>query len=100
MFVVRLKRPSEDFDLKAFSSKIAALARFRTAQREMIDGDVEECALFEVRGTDAGRAVELVNQGHGTLLEENLEDPRPPIPVRRSRPATAQGATAARRRAR
>ena len=47
MFVVRLRQPKEDFDFKTFKSKKGALARFRTAQREMIDGDVEECALFD-----------------------------------------------------
>lgn len=88
MFVVRLKRPREDFDLKAFASKRAALTRFRTAQRELIDGSVEECALFEVRLGDAGRAVELVGEGHGTLIENNLEEPRPRGPVRRRRAIT------------
>ena len=56
MFVVRLKRPNEDFDLKTYSSAKAALSRFRTAQREMIDGDVEECALFEP-GAVAGKRI-------------------------------------------
>jgi hypothetical protein len=88
MFVVRLKRPREEFDLKAFASKLSALARFRAAQRELIDGDVEECALFEVRRTtDGERAVELVGQGHGLLIESNLNDPRPRGPVRRLRAA-------------
>ncbi len=92
MYVVRLKRPDEDFDLKAFGTKKAALARFRTAQAELIDGAIEECALFQAEATDAGRAVEMVNQGHATLIESNLEDPRPRPPVRKSRTAkTARG---------
>jgi len=49
MFVVRLKRPNEDFDFRTFASGKAALARFRTAQQMMIDGEVEQCALFEAR---------------------------------------------------
>ena len=90
MFVVRLKRPSEDIDDKAFASKRAALTRFRAAQGEMIDGDVEQCALFEIKIGDAGRAIEMINQGHGTLLESNLEDPRDHLPVRRSQAAIAR----------
>jgi hypothetical protein len=85
MFVVRLKRPSEDFDLRAFATKRAALARFRTAQALMLDGKMEHCALFEADARDAARAVELVNQGHATLIESNLEDPRPRPPVRKAR---------------
>jgi hypothetical protein len=38
MFVVQLKRPGEDPDLRAFGSRRAAVARFRTAQTEMIEG--------------------------------------------------------------
>ena len=67
MFVVRLKRPNEDFDFKTFKSKKGALARFRTAQREMIDGDVEQCALFEAEASDAESAVATVNQGKARL---------------------------------
>ena len=55
MFVVRIKRPNEDFDFKALKSKKAATARFRTAQTEMIDGVVEDCALFDAPTPDAGR---------------------------------------------
>ncbi len=92
MFVVRLKRRNEDFDLKAFGSKRAALARFRTAQRELIDGEIEECALFEARADEAGRAMEIVNEGHATLIESNLEDPRPRPPLRKTPTAkTARG---------
>ena len=82
MFVVRLKRPNEDFDFKALKSKKGALARFRTAQREMIDGDVEECALFEAEASDAESAVAVVNQGKARLLASNLSD-GPPTPPRR-----------------
>ena len=82
MFVVRLKRPKEDFDFKTFKSKKGALARFRTAQREMIDGDVEECALFDAGMTDAGRAVEMVSRGKATLIESNLSDGPPQISAR------------------
>jgi hypothetical protein len=83
MFVVRLKRPNEDFDLRAFATKRAALARFRAAQGMMIDGELEDCALFEAHADDAERAVEMVDQGHATLIECNLEDPRPRPPVRK-----------------
>ena len=71
MFVVRLKRPNEDFDLKAFKSRKGALARFRTAQREMIDGDVEECALFDAEASDPERAVAMINQGNARLIASN-----------------------------
>jgi hypothetical protein len=88
MFVVRLKRPNEDFDFKAFKSKKRALARFTTAQQEIIDGDVEQCALFEVDAPDSERAVALASEGKGRLIESNLEDPPPKSPARsaRSRP--------------
>jgi len=79
MFVVRLKRPNEDFDFKTFKSKKAALARFRTAQREMIDGDVLECALFDAGASDAESAVAMVNRGKAGLLASNLSDD-PPTP--------------------
>jgi len=64
MFVVRLKRPNEDFDVKTFKSKKGTLARFRAAQKEMIDGQVEQCALFDAGATDAAGAtrVEQVEQ--------------------------------------
>lgn len=85
MFVVRLKRPNEDFDVRAFATRRAALARFRSAQSLMLDGGLEDCALFEADARDAARAIELVDQGHATLIESNLEDPRPRPPVRKSR---------------
>jgi hypothetical protein len=82
MFVVRLKRSNEDFDLKTFDSAKAALARFRTAQQLMIDGELEQCALFDAVGADAERAVELVNQGKALLIEYNLDsDAAPPAPA-------------------
>lgn len=77
MFVVRLKRPNEDFDLKAFATKRAAMARFQAAQGMMIDGEVDSCALFEAQATEAQRAIELVSQGNVTLIASNLEDPPP-----------------------
>ncbi|MDO9564317.1 MAG: hypothetical protein Q7J60_22075 [Bradyrhizobium sp.] len=78
MFVVRLKRPNEDFDFKAFASGDAALARFRTAQQMMIDGEVEECALFEERPTDAAGAIAMINEGSAALIEANLDSDAPP----------------------
>jgi hypothetical protein len=72
MFVVRLKRPNEDFDFKTFASGDAALARFRTAQQMMIDGEVEECALFEARAADAASALAMINGGEAALIEANL----------------------------
>ncbi|MGA7803013.1 hypothetical protein [Bradyrhizobium sp.] len=76
MFVLRLKRPEEDFNFRAFGSRKAAVERFRTAQSLLIDGEIEDCALLEVRGSDPERAVELASQGDATLIEANLEDPR------------------------
>ena len=85
MFVVRLRRPAEDMDLRAFGSRRTAVARFRTAQREMIDGAVEECALVEVDAPDAASALELAAHGQGRVIEENLQDP-PPRPASSARP--------------
>ena len=73
MFVVRIKRPNEDFDFKALKSKKAATARFRAAQAEMIDGEVEDCALFDAPTPDAEHAVDMVNQGRARLIESNLD---------------------------
>jgi hypothetical protein len=78
MFVVRLKRPNEDFDFRTFKSKKAAVTRLRTAQKLLIDGDLEQCALFDAGATDAARAVEMVNQGNATLIESNLGSDVPP----------------------
>lgn len=72
MFVVRLKRPDEDFDFKTFDSAKAALSRFRTAQKLLIDGGLEGCALFEARAGDAESAVAMVNQGTATLIDSDL----------------------------
>lgn len=89
MFVVRLKRPNEDFDFKAFASGDAALARFRTAQQMMIDGEVEECALFEARAADTAGAIAMINEGNAALIESNLgsdapaQAPAPTTPDRR-----------------
>ena len=77
MFVVRLKRPNEDFDFKTFKSKKGATVRFRNAQREMIDGEVEECALFDAGAANAESAVEMVNQGKATLIESGLGSDNP-----------------------
>lgn len=99
MFVVRLKRPNEDFDVRAFATKRAALARLRTAQSLMLNGELEDCALFEANARDADRAMELVNLGHATLIESNLEDPRPRLPVRKIRSAaTSSRSTKTKRR--
>jgi hypothetical protein len=92
MFVVRLKRPSEDFDFKTFKSKKSALARFRTAQKEIIDGDVEACALFDAGATEADGAMALVNQGKARLLASNLSDGPPQVSARRVRPAKKRSA--------
>ena len=77
MFVVRLKRPNEDFDFKTFASGDAALARFRTAQQMMIDGEVEECALFEARAADVADAIAMINEGNAALIEANLDSDAP-----------------------
>ncbi|MFZ2157279.1 MAG: hypothetical protein WAV72_14320 [Bradyrhizobium sp.] len=78
MFVVRIKRPNEDFDFKTFDSAKAALARFRAAQKLLIDGGLEGCALFEARADDAESAVAMVNQGTATLIDSNLGSGAPP----------------------
>ena len=84
MFVVRLKRPNEDFDFKAFKSKKGALARFRAAQREMIDGDVEQCALFDAEASDETSAVALVSRGKASLVASNLSDDPLPATTRKA----------------
>ena len=86
MFVVRLKRPGEDSDLKAFGSRRAAVARFRTAQREMINGEVEACALIEIDAPGADDALDLAAQGKGRVIEADLQDPTPQPP--RAEPPT------------
>lgn len=87
MFVVRLKRPNEDFDFKAFASSDAALARFRTAQRMMIDGEIEDCALFEARAADVASAIAMINEGNAALIESNLDADAPA----QAAPATRDG---------
>jgi hypothetical protein len=84
MFVVRLKRSNEDFDVKAFKSRKAALTRFRTAQKMLIDGELEQCALFDAGATDAAGAVEMVNQGEAVLIESNLYDGPPQAAMRKA----------------
>lgn len=85
MFVVRLKRPNEDFDFKTFASGDAALARFRTAQQMMIDGEVEECALFEARAADAASALAMINEGTAALIDADLGSVvEPNAPVRKA----------------
>ena len=91
MFVVRLKRPNEDFDFKTFASGKAALARFRTAQKLMIDGELEGCALFEARAIDAEGAVTMVNQGKAMLIDSNLGSN---APAQASAPTTRDGRSA------
>ena len=81
MFVVRLKRPNEDFDFKTFGAKRSAVARLRAAQREMIDGEVEHCALFEAQASDAESAIAMVARDKARLLASDLSDgPRSPAP--------------------
>lgn len=92
MFVVRLKRPNEDFDFKAFKSKKGALARFRTAQQEIIDGDVQECALFEADATDADDAMAVVSRGKARLLASNLSDGPKPVSAKRTGPVKKRSA--------
>jgi len=85
MFVVRLKRPNEEFDFKTFASSDAALARFRTAQQMMVDGEVEECALFEARAADAASAIAMINEGNAALIEANLgSDAGPKASIRKA----------------
>jgi hypothetical protein len=83
MFVVRLKRPNEDFDFKTFGAKRAAVARLRAAQREMIEGDVEQCALFEAQASDAETAIAMVDRGKARLLASDLSDAPLRTPARK-----------------
>ena len=92
MFVVRLKRPNEDSDFKTFKSEKAALARFRAAQKEMIDGDVEQCALFDAGATDADGAMAAVNRGKARLLASDLSDGPPQLPAPKPSPAKKRSA--------
>ena len=103
MFVVRLKRPNEDFDFKTFGAKRSAVARLRAAQREMIDGDVEHCALFEAQASDAESAIAMVNRGKARLLGSELSDaPRTPArkPARPKKRSAAKPSPDHRRSAR
>ena len=95
MFVVRLKRPNEDFDFKTFKSNKGALTRFRAAQKEMIDGDVEECALFDAGATEADGAMAMVSQGRARLLASNLSDGPPQVAARRPSPPKKRSAAGA-----
>jgi hypothetical protein len=81
MFVVRIKRPKEDFDYKTFRSEKDAVARFRTAQREMIDGGIEQCALFDAEAPGAESAVAMVCRGKADLVASDLSD-EPNTPAR------------------
>ena len=92
MFVVRLKRPNEDFDFKTLKSKKSALARFRAAQQEMIDGDVEACALFDAGATDVDGAMTLVGRGKGRLLASNLSDGPAEVSAAKTGPAKKRSA--------
>jgi len=92
MFVVRVKRPNEDFDFKAFKSKKGALARFRTAQQEIIDGDVQECALFEADAPEDDAAIAMVCRGKARLLASNLSDGPKPVSTKRAGPAKKRSA--------
>lgn len=94
MFVVRLKRPNEDFDFKTVKSKKSALARFRAAQKEIIDGEVEACALFDAGATDADGAMALVSRGKARLLASNLSDGPPQVSATRTGPAKKRSAAA------
>jgi hypothetical protein len=92
MFVVRLKRPNEDFDFKTFNSKKSALARFRAAQQEIIDGDVEACALFEADAPDADGAMAVVSRGKARLLASNLSDGPKQVSAERTGPVKKRSA--------
>jgi hypothetical protein len=100
MFVVRLKRPNEDFDVKTFKSEARALARFRAAQKEIIDGDVEACALFDAGAVDVDGAMALVGRGKGRLLASNLSDGPPQLAAPAKKRSAAGSKTSKRRPAR
>jgi hypothetical protein len=53
----------------------------------MIDGDVEQCALFDAGATDADGAITLVNRGKARLLASNLSDGPPQLSAPKSSPA-------------
>jgi hypothetical protein len=51
----------------------------------MIDGEVEACALLEIDAPDAISALELAAQGHGRVIEADLQDPAPQISASEAR---------------
>jgi len=74
MSVVRIKRPKEDFDYEMFSSKKGAVVRFQTARHEMIDGEIEQCTLFDAEASDAESAMAMVCRGKAHLVASDLSD--------------------------
>lgn len=69
MFVVRLKFTDREQDLKAFTERAGALTRFRAARLRIIEGDIEEAAVFEVVAEQPKAAIELLALGKASLLE-------------------------------
>ena len=53
-------------------------------RKKLIDGELEQCALFDAGATDAGGAVEMVNQGEAVLIESNLYDGPPQAAMRKA----------------
>jgi hypothetical protein len=72
MYVVRIARPDQEPDFKAFSSLHDAKHRFYEVD-DRIPDDFQGVALFEAPHADnAGKAVQAVKAGHAELLDLDL----------------------------
>jgi len=72
MYVVRIARPDQDPDYKAFLSLHDAKHRFYAVD-DRIPDDFDGVALFEApNADDARKAVEAVKAGHAQLLDRDL----------------------------
>jgi hypothetical protein len=64
MYVVRLKSIDGITNLRAFRSQTLALSHFEAGQSQVIDGILNESALFDVTSTSEPRtAIRLVRDG-------------------------------------
>ena len=64
MFVVRLKLPDAELDIKVFEQRADAQKRFRMGQVRVVYGDVKEAAIFEVAADNPKIAIDLVAAGN------------------------------------
>lgn len=72
MYVVRIARPHQEPDFRAFSSLHDAKRRFHAVD-EHIPDDFDGVALFEAPdANDVRQAVEAVKAGHAQILDRDL----------------------------